>query len=321
MKKEILIIGAGISGLSSGILLLEAGYKVRVWAREFSPDTTSDVAAGVWYPYLCNPKDKVSSWSKFTLDYIRKNLLDKSEAGCIQRTVTEMFPQKVEEPWWGDVIKDYRRPKAEELPDGYVDGYEVDAVLMDSTKYMKWLMDEYQKLGGKLEKKTIEKIEEATDACEIVVNCTGLGSRDLFDDKRLFPVRGQVICVPANGFEKVMADDTREGPNNLMVIIPRINDIVLGGTAQENNWDTTISEQDTKEILAKARSLYPEFKDSVVIKEKAGLRPVRDEVRLEVEEIGGRFVVHNYGHGGAGYTLSWGCANDVVELVNQLNQA
>src|SRR5258708_29768054 len=120
-SKEILILGAGVSGLSTGILLLKEGYEVHIWAKELSPNTTSDIAAAVWYPYLCNPRDKATKWSGFTLQYLKKHALNDPKSGCITRTVTELFDTKVEEPWWRDALEAYRRPSPEELPQGYID--------------------------------------------------------------------------------------------------------------------------------------------------------------------------------------------------------
>ncbi len=315
-KKEILVLGAGVSGLSSAILLLEKGYKVRIRAKELPPNTTSDVAAAVWYPYLCKPPHKAAKWSGFTLRYLKEKVMADPASGCIQRTITEIFDRKVEEPWWKEAVETYRRPAPDELPDGYVDAYQTEAIVTDSTKYMDWLLARFQALGGTIERIEVDNIEQAFGDYDIVVNCTGLGARSLFNDQSVYPVRGQVVCVKPNGFEQVVADD--DGPNNLLVIIPRLNDIVIGGTIQANNWSLKVDPKDTTEILRKARSLYPVFKNVEIIQEKVGLRPVRDEVRLEVEVFGDKYVVHNYGHGGAGYTLSWGCANDVVNLIEEL---
>jgi D-amino-acid oxidase len=315
-KKDILILGAGVSGLSTGTLLLEQGYKVHIWAKDLPPNTTSNIAAAVWYPYLCNPRDKAIKWSGFTLKYLQNNALDYPESGCITRTITEIFDKKVDEPWWRDAVNTYRRPGQNELPKGYIDGYQTEAILMDVTIYMDWLLNKYKKAGGTLEQKEIKNIKEALEQYDTIVNCTGLGSRELFNDQGVFPVRGQVVSVKSNGFEEVIADD--DGPNNLAVIIPRINDIILGGTAQINDWGLEINPKDTEDILRKAKLLSSAFNNVKVLGVKVGLRPARNEIRLEVEPYGSKNVIHNYGHGGAGFTLSWGCANDVVELIETL---
>ena len=102
--------------------------------------------------------------------------------------------------------------------------------------------------------------------------------------------------------------------NLLIYTIPRRDVTVLGGTAQRGDWDEDIRDEDTELILRKCESLWPELDRSKVVGVSVGLRPSRKEVRLEVENISGRLVVHNYGHGGAGVTLSWGCADEVVRF-------
>jgi D-amino-acid oxidase len=152
-KKDILVLGAGVSGLSTGILLLKAGYDVHIWAKDLPPNTTSNIAAAFWYPYLCNPRDKATKWSGFTMRYLKENALNDPDSGCITRTVTEVFDKKVDEPWWRDAVEAYKRPAQDELPEGYVDGYQTQAILMDTTKYMDWLLSQYEKLGGSLVQK------------------------------------------------------------------------------------------------------------------------------------------------------------------------
>ena len=94
---------------------------------------------------------------------------------------------------------------------------------------------------------------------------------------------------------------------------------VLGGTAQKGDWHGEVRESDTKEILEKCSMLWPELDRSKIVGKAVGLRPSRNEVRLEADTSDDRMVIHNYGHGGAGVTLSWGCADEVVALVSRLN--
>jgi D-amino-acid oxidase len=315
-QKEILVLGAGVSGLSSGVLLLKSGYKVHIWAKDLPPYTTSNIAAAVWYPYLCEPKDKVTGWSGLTLEYLKQYVVADSASGCIKRTVTELFDKKVGDPWWEDAVKTHRRPTTAELPLGYVDAYQVESIVMDNTKYMGWLLETYKKLGGTLEQKVVENVNELSGDHTAIVNCTGFGAIELFGDNSVYAVRGQVVVVKPNGFDQVVADN--EAHNGLMYIIPRLNDIVLGGTAQANDWNLKIDPKDTADILRKAQAISPKFAKVEIIEEKVGLRPARDKIRLELEMINGKPVIHNYGHGGSGFTLSWGCAQEVVELVEAI---
>lgn len=316
-KPEVLVVGAGVSGLSSGILLIKAGYEVHIWAKDLPPNTTSNIAAAFWYPYLAKPVDKVTKWSGYTLKYLKDNLISDPATGCVTRTVHEFFDHKVDDPSWRSAVENFRRLEPHEIPEGYVDGYATEAALMDTSIYMDWLMSEYQRLGGTIEQKAISKLDEALAVYDIVVNCTGLGARELCNDTSLYPVRGQIVKVKPTGFELVINDDY--GPNGLCYIVPRINDVVLGGTEQEHDSNLGIDDQDTEDILRKAWFFSPSFNNAEIIEIKVGLRPVRDEVRVEAESFGNKYVVHNYGHGGAGFTLSWGCAQEVTDIVNQFD--
>ena len=93
--------------------------------------------------------------------------------------------------------------------------------------------------------------------------------------------------------------------------------MILGGVAQTNDWSLDVRMKDREYILEKCIKLIPELKNAEIIEDMVGLRPGRSEVRLEKEILFGRPIIHNYGHGGSGVTLSWGCADDVVELANE----
>jgi len=315
-EQEILILGAGVSGLSTGILLLKRGYTVTIWAKDLPPDITSNLAAAYWFPYLSKPEDKVAKWAKFTLEYAKNELINDPKSGCRILQGLELFDHNVEDPSWMDSADSFRRATPEELPNGYVDAYVFGSVLMDTSIYMDYLVEMSNNLGGQIIQKEVNDIQEAFEKNNIVVNCTGLGSRKLFNDNSIIPVRGQVLKVKSNGFDKVVADN--ECPNGLCYIIPRINDIVLGGTHQDNDWNLEVDPKDTEDILRKATNIYPQFKNAEVIEVKVGLRPTRAEIRLEAEKFGDKTIVHNYGHGGSGFTLSWGCAQEVVDIVEKL---
>lgn len=315
--RDILILGAGVSGLSSGILLLKKGYHVEIWAKDLPPNTTSNKAAAVWYPYLCYPKEKALPWAKATFSYLQKEFLSDPKSGCIEKEIIKICDTPQIDPWWKDAIPTkIERPTQEDLPKGYVDGYKFKTIVLDTTIYMDYLVSLFKKLGGNLIQREITIIQEALDAYDIVVNCTGLGSRELFNDETVYPVRGQMVKIKPNGVTQARFDD--DGPNSLTIAIPRVDDIMLGGTHQENDWNVEVDPQDTKDILKRVALLWPEFTDVEIISESVGLRPARESIRLEKEVYGKKIVIHNYGHGGSGFTLSWGCAQDVVSIVENL---
>lgn len=312
-KQEILVLGVGVSGLSCGILLIKKGYQVTIWAKDLPPNTTSNKAAAVWYPYLCFPREKAIPWARTTFEYLQKEMLGIPKSGCIVRPFTQLFDEVQPEPWWKEAFPgEITRPEKESLPDGYVDGYSIETIVIDTSIYMDYLVDMFKSLGGNIIQEEVKDINEAGDY-KIVINCTGLGSRQLFNDEKVYPVRGQMVKIKNTKFNEVVVDSS--GPNDLSLVVPRINDIMLGGTSEENNWNTEINPDDTREILRKAAIIAPKLKNIEVLEESVGLRPARESVRLEAEKIGNNTIIHNYGHGGAGFTLSWGCAQDVVAII------
>jgi D-amino-acid oxidase len=151
-----------------------------------------------------------------------------------------------------------------------------------------------------------------------VVNCAGLGARELAADPSVVPVRGQVVVVEQVGLTEWVVDDG-DG-TALTYVVPRIDDVVVGGTAEEGVEDLAVDPATAAGILARATVLVPPLAGARVVGHKVGLRPARPGVRLEAERRGDATVVHCYGHGGAGVTLSWGCAAVVVDLVDRLDR-
>ena len=144
---------------------------------------------------------------------------------------------------------------------------------------------------------------------DAVVDCSGMGAKFLATDPSVHPVQGQVVLVEQVGLERWWLDSvSAEGP---LYVVPRSHDIVVGGTSVDGEWSRTPSPEVASAILRRALRLVPELAGAEVLGHRVGLRPARPEVRLE--RVGD--VVHCYGHGGAGVTLSWGCAGEVADLL------
>jgi D-amino-acid oxidase len=313
---DILVIGCGVSGLTTGLRLLQAGHHVTIWARDLPPNTTSNIAAAVWYPYKAYPVDKVTAWGAMAYRAFADLSADPT-SGVIMADTLECLAAPSPDPWWVSAVPDFRRATPDELPAGYVDGYVFAAPVIDTTIYLDYLMREFRAAGGQIQQRTVADLAEAFAHRAVVVNCSGLGARELVGDHDLRPSRGQIVRVKPTGFRRVLLDD--HGPNKVAYIVPRVHDIVLGGTDDEGN-ESTIPDPDvTQGILRRCALLAPEFAaiaPDAVLSVVCGLRPVRSSVRLEAERPApDRLLVHNYGHGGAGVTLSWGCAAEVVSLV------
>jgi D-amino-acid oxidase len=312
---DTLVIGCGVSGLSSGIRLLEAGFAVQIWARDLPPRTTSNVAAAIWYPYKAYPEHLVVGWSAATYaDFVQ--LAQVPGTGVTQRWGSEIFPWAVEDPWWRAAVPGFRRATAGELPAGYQDGYVFEAPVIEMPVYLAFLMRRFESLGGQIEVRRLASVDEAFAHSDRVIDCAGLGARELVGDRTLTPIRGQVVRVAQVGIERFWLDDHSQG--GITYIVPRANDCILGGTADEGSEDLAPDEATAAAIVARCVALEPRLRDAAILEHKVGLRPARPSVRLEAEQWApGKQLVHNYGHGGAGVTLSWGCAAEVVGLVER----
>ncbi|MBI2621043.1 MAG: FAD-dependent oxidoreductase [Candidatus Levybacteria bacterium] len=315
MNKDVLVLGSGVSGLSSAIVLLKKGYSVTIWAKDFPPNTTSNMAGAFWYAFDHKPYERARIWAKKSFEYFRKELLTDPKSGCIKRKVVNITDKKYKKRWWHTEINSFQKLAPENLPDGYKYGYTYDTFVIDTSIYMDYLVAMFKKLGGKMVKKSVNNIKESLLVSDLIVNCTGLGSLKLLNDKRLYPSRGQVVKIKPNSLDYIIIDDS--GWNNFAMAAPRTNDIILGGTRQANSWNTKIDPKDREEILQKCALISPFLKNVEIIGESVGLRPARDEIRLEAENFSGKIIIHNYGHGGSGFSASWGCALNVLKLVKR----
>jgi D-amino-acid oxidase len=319
-RLDIIVVGCGVSGLTTGLALVEAGYQVRIVSRDLPWQTTSAVAAAYWYPYKAFPEDRVLAWGARTLDRLYE-LVDQPDSGVAIRPFTDLFEKEVPDPWWKEAVRVFRRATPDELRKGYVDGFTAEAPLAETPVYLDFLLRRFRDKGGVLDHRP-EGIRTLTELCApdtLIVNCTGLGSRKLLGDEELYPIRGQVVRVTNPGLTDGFLDES--GRLALTYIVPRRVDVVLGGTAEDNEWGTDADPAVMREILSKCLELEPRLRGQQVLGTRVGLRPARSAVRLEIEETEvGCPLVHNYGHGGAGFTLSWGCAEKVVELVRDVDR-
>jgi D-amino-acid oxidase len=309
---EVLVVGGGVSGLSCAVALLEAGHDVVLWARRLPPDTTSNVAAAFWYPYRADPPDRVLGWAKASHARFVA-LADDATSGVSRRPAVELVQADAAWPSWGGAVPSLRSARAHELPPGAQAGLWFDGIVIDMRRYLDWLRARVSALGGKVTLHEIGDLREALAVRSIVVNCTGLGARELCDDEELFPIRGQLVRVQDPGLAAVILDERTDG--EITYVVPRGDDVVLGGTSEVGDDDLSVRPEATASILARCIALAPSLAGAPVVAQVVGLRPGRSSVRLEAERVAGGLVVHDYGHGGAGVTLSWGCAHEVVALV------
>jgi D-amino-acid oxidase len=297
---RVTVVGAGVVGLTCAVRLLEEGHRVDVLARDLPLETTSAVAAATWYPYRAFPLDRALAWSTRSYDAFA-GLAGVDDAGVTMRSGIEVFAAPQDEPWWRSAVPalDHVSP-----PAGYGDAWTFEAPVVEMPVYLTWLASRVEELGGTITRLNLSALPVGPD---VVVNCAGIGARLLAADASVGPVRGQVAYLSQVGLEQWFLDSSAD----LTYVVPRSHDIVVGGTDQADEWSRTPSPDDAEAILARVRRLVPELAAATVLRHRVGLRPARPQVRVERQGD----VVHCYGHGGAGVTLSWGTADEVVDLV------
>ena len=309
LTREAIVVGCGVSGLSCAIRLAEAQFAVRIVARERTPHTTSDIAAAVWYPFRCGTADRGLAWSRRTFRVLRELSHDPASGITLVEGIDLLAEADAEEPWWKEAVERFRPAHRGEIPDASPAAWVFEAPVVAMPVYMKWLEAKAASLGIVVETRTVTSLDTLLLEASVVVNCTGLGARELANDETLVPIRGQIVRVEPGHVRRFV-----QGGNGaeLAYIIPRPDCTVLGGTQDVDVWDTTVRPVTAEGILARCIALAPELANAKVLSHAVGLRPGRPEPRLESERRPGGFIVHDYGHGGGGVTLSWGCAEEVA---------
>lgn len=313
---RVVVIGAGVSGLTTAVVLAEAGMGARVHVvAEEIPGVTSLAAGAMWGPYLVEPRQKVDQWSQHSLSVFRE-LTDDPASGVRLVSGIEASRHAKEPPDWARTLPGFRHADPGALPDGFTSGYRFTVPLIDMPVYLGYLQRRLVAAGATIERRRLTTITEAGPAT-VIVNCTGLGAGLLVPDPQLRAIGGQHVVVANPGLAEFFSEDTGLS-SELLCIYPHGDTVVLGGTAVDGDASLSVDERAAEAILVRCTKVEPRLADSPVLEHRVGARPTRDQVRVEAEPLpGGALLVHNYGHGGAGVTLSWGCAAEVHELCGQ----
>lgn len=297
-------------GLTTALTLVEDGWEVAVLTAEPPGATTSAVAAAVWFPYLVGPADAVARWGRETADRLATLAADPA-VPVAARTLHELLRDAGQPPAWRTGMPGFG--PEQDLPDWAVSGWRYTSWVADMPPYLTWLQQRLAEHGVVPELHRVEDLAAASgDDTDLVVNCAGVEAARLAGDPEVQPVRGQVALVDAPEVTDVWLDP--DGPGGATYVIPRTDTVVCGGTADRGAWDRTPDADVTADILRRAVALVPALDGAPVVDVAVGLRPSRPEVRLELEDTAAGPVLHHYGHGGAGLTLSWGSAAAAAQL-------
>jgi D-amino-acid oxidase len=199
----------------------------------------------------------------------------------------------------------------DKAPAGYNKAYEACVPLIETQIFLPWLYKQVEAKGAVLTQRQIFDLHDISAAFDAVINCSALGARELCNDKTVIPVRGQVVLLEPGFPDHIFLDNQTPA-----YIVPRKDATIVGGTYEENVYDEATEQESLNDILKRAYSVFPGLDKRKIIGNWAGLRPYRPGVRVEREP--GTNIIHNYGHGGSGYTLAFGCAEEVVKLAEEM---
>lgn len=309
--KSVTVVGSGIIGLTTAIALQEAGFVVKIIAKEHFEKSLSNKVGAIWFPFEIAPKEKTNTWASQSYSRYLLDLIHPS--GVLMIPFINAYTEGSNTDWKEQLPPGtVREATKEELPKGMDQALYAEVPLVEPGLYLPFLFRQFQANGGQFELALISSLEEMATLDEIVVNCTGLGAKEICEDPELYPIRGQILRCEK--LEQVsFADPTKKGA--LRYIINRSNDTIIGGTDYENDWNPEINPEDTALILKRIKDSGIS-KSPKILEELVGLRPKRTSVRFEFDQDFPN-VFHNYGHGGAGFTVAWGCSLELAEVLKR----
>jgi len=308
-NSDVVVVGGGVIGLTTAVLLAERGVRVRVWARDPVERTTSAVAGALWWPYHIEPKGAARAWALQSLD-VYEDLAGRPESTGVRMVEGVMGETALDAKvaWAAARVPGLRASTPGEYGGS---GLWARLPLIDMPTHLPWLRERLAKAGGVVEERVVGGFGEV-DA-PAVVNCTGLAARELVPDPAVYPVRGQLVVVENPGIDTWLVSTGADG--EMAYFFPQPGRLLLGGTAEDDVWSAEPDPAVAEAIVRRCAALRPEIARARVLEHRVGLRPARSAVRLERELLpDGRVLVHNYGHGGGGVTVAWGCAAEAAGL-------
>jgi D-amino-acid oxidase len=307
---DLVVVGAGVVGLTTAITATEAGMAVGVLTTLDSADTTSVLATAMVGPTFGFGGPRVDAWERVTVDEVLQHV-DAPGVHLDRGLFASKMPNMV--PPTADQLPRFALCRSEELPAGYQSGFRGEVPMIEMVQYLAYLRERLLEAGGSIERvEPLSSITQALQHAPRVANCTGLAARELVPDPAVFALRGPKIVVRNPGIDSFFIEGP-PGPDGTS-FHPHGDIVVLGGSAHVSD-DTTPDSAELAAIVERCAQVEPRIRDAEVLEHRVGLRPFRESIRLEAEVVNGGRIVHNYGHAGIGVTTSWGCAREVVGLL------
>lgn len=342
-KKKIGIIGGGVIGLTCASVL-SSKYDVSIIAEKIGVESDSWKATAIWHVYLVPETKQVLEWAEFTLKILCELAAKEKESGIELVKGVELFRNSTASyPSWADIPPLFKMLSDTEIAfyNSYDNfnltndeisalsskpvkwGYQIEAPTADMFLYLAWLEKKIKDEGVKIIRKRINRVDELKSDYDLLINCSGFGARELANDKNFEVYRGQyfVLRATADSPKVYVGDD--DHPGGMAYMIPRLGEVMVGGCAEKNiesleltlTWDDTLSRAGLYVPWLRNCKPSDQARNPIVC-----IRPSRNMgIRLEVDENSTSIpIIHNYGHGGSGFSLSWGCADTVKNIIDKI---
>lgn len=308
---DALVVGAGVIGLTTAVCLAEAGRRVAIWTASPPQQTTSQAASAMWGGAFLEPVDDVRRWAKVTRDELEA-LAGVSGTG-VRVAYGILAGERSADPPPPQAFPGIEISSHDEVPAGFAAAFRVAVPVLDMPRYLDYLVRRLAEARVEIEVRPVQSLADAAERAPVVVNCAGMGARDLAHDDTLRPIRGQHVVVENPGLgEFFMAEPAGSRWTSFM---PHGDQVVCGSVADEDDWRLEPDLAIAEEIMRRCVEIEPRLRDARVIEHRVGLRPTRPAVRCEEESLDDVRCVHSYGHGGSGVALSWGCAREVAAML------
>ena len=288
-RPDVLVVGAGASGLTTGLRLAQRGLRVRIRAEKAPAETNSAAAGAIWDPiYAEHPR--VGVWAATSYEVFARMATERFPGVRLVAGV-EAAREPMVSPDWALGLPGFRECGPAELPAGFVHGWRYRAPIIDMPPYLAALEAMVRAYGAQLEfGHRLASLAEA-DA-PLVVNCSGPGARELVPDPTVRPVRGQLVLVENPGLREFFAEHSA-GLNEMIYLLPQGDVLLLGGSAEEGITDPEPDPVVAEAIVKRCGDIFPQIRRAPILGHRAGIRPARPMIRLEHEDLGDRHIVHN----------------------------
>ena len=334
MVVKVGVIGAGIMGVTSAYML-KAKYPllhVDLISESFPPNTTTDVGAGYWRPPEQEQKhlQQYTTWCAKTLNYIQENMKNNRDAANMGISVCHGYylarDSETEKPYWSDLVPNFHFLSKDELvrfPSYIKSGYAYSTGVTEGTKYTKYFLEKLIQMHVKILQQQVKCISELYQKYDVIINCAGVGARDLVPDQQVFPIKGHVLRVKAPWIKEFVVMTELDENDMAPCVFPSQECVVVGVIKRQNDTSKEPCIADRERMINKAKEFYPSLEYASILEEKVGSRPARHEIRMEMEmlkdeNIKAKAVIHNYGHNSWGLSMYWGCGEEVLELFKEV---